>query len=433
VAAAAAGEHGVKFAFVASRYGADVTSGAEHACRLLAEQVSARHDVEVLTTCARDARTWKNEYSEGVDRVRGALVRRFAVTQTRDPQSFKQFSDRLAAGPAVRADELEWVRRAGPWSPGLIEHLKRQHRSYDAVLFFSLFSPLTVHGVQTAPDRSVLFPYLQLSPALRFGLFAELLTSVRALGLVSSVEKQLLRRYLRISPEHEEIVGIGIDPSPEQSYPRHQQDPADTVVDDDAVGQDLDTAEDESYLSGRGVPFRRRHRLYGQFALYGGRVEPDNGSEEMLEYFDTFASSDGDTALVLMGVKMMKVPDEPYVRLAGILPERERMIAFEAADVTLAPAGDDLVAQPVLESLAVGTPVLASAVNESAVDHCRRANGGLYYSNRAEFVDALRLLMTNKRLHDRLGENGRNYIRQNYRWDAVLGRFDRLIARVRAR
>ena len=81
----------MKFAFVASRYGADIPSGAEHTCRLLAEQVSARHDVEVLTTCARDSRTWKNEYSEGVDRVRGALVRRFAVTHTRDARSFKQF------------------------------------------------------------------------------------------------------------------------------------------------------------------------------------------------------------------------------------------------------------------------------------------------------------------------------------------------------
>src|SRR5690606_5857279 len=115
----------------------------------------------------------------------------------------------------------------------------------------------------------------------------------------------------------------------------------------------------------------------------------------MLEYFDAFARDDGETALVLMGVKMMKVPEEAWVRLAGVLPERERMVAFEAADVTIAPAADDLLAQPVLESLAVGTPVLASARNASAVEHCRAANGGLYYANRDEFVAALKLLATN--------------------------------------
>ena len=93
-----------------------------------------------------------------------------------------------------------------------------------------------------------------------------------------------------------------------------------------------------------------------------------------------------------MGVKMMKVPDEPYIRLAGVLPDRERMVGYEAADVTIAPASDDLLAQPLLESLAVGTPVLASARNDAAVEHCRRANAGLYYANREEFVEALRLL-----------------------------------------
>ena len=109
------------------------------------------------------------------------------------------------------------------------------------------------------------------------------------------------------------------------------------------------------------------------------------------------------------------------------------MIAYEAAEVTIAPSADDLVAQPLLESLAVGTPVLASARNAAAVEHCRRANAGLYYANRDEFVEAMRLITTNNRLRERLGENGRNYVRQNFRWDAVLGRFDRLVARARPR
>ena len=116
----------MKFAFVTARYGADITSGPDHACRVLAEQVSGRHDVEVLTTCARDPRTWKNDYSEGTDRVRGALVRRFAVSQSRDEHSFRQFSDRVMAGPRSRADELEWLRRSGPWSAGLLDFIRRQ-------------------------------------------------------------------------------------------------------------------------------------------------------------------------------------------------------------------------------------------------------------------------------------------------------------------
>ena len=423
----------MRFAFVTARYGADIASGPDHACRVLAEQVSSRHDVDVLTTCARNPLTWKNEYSEGIDRVRGALVRRFAVSQARDEQAFSQFSTRVLAGPRSRADELEWLRRTGPWSSGLIDFIRRQHKSYDVLVFFSLCSPLTANAATLAPERTIVFPYLQLQPALRFDVTSEILSMVRGVGLISGAERRLLRSYLRITPQHDEVVGIGIDPSPEQSYPRHQQDPADVVVDDEAAIGNGDDEEPASYLQGRGIPFRRRHRLYGPFALYGGRVGPDNGCEEMLDYFDSFAASDGETALALMGVKMMTVPDEPYIRLAGVLPERQRMIAYEAADVTIAPSADDLVAQPLLESFAVGTPVLASAQNSAAVEHCRRANAGLYYANRGEFVEALRLLMTNNRLRSRLGENGRAYVRQNFRWDAVLGRFDRLVSRARTR
>jgi glycosyltransferase involved in cell wall biosynthesis len=436
----------MKFAFITPRYGAEIVSGAEHGCRLLAEQVCQRHDVDVLTTCATDPHTWKNDLSEGSDRIRGVVVRRFAVSQPFEREAFERLEERLVSGPRSRAETLDWVRRLGPWSPGLLDYVKRQHRTYDALVFFSMWHPTAVHGLQVAPERSVLFPYLCLQPALRFALWADVLSAPRAIGYFSGSERRLARSYVRVTPGYEEIVGIGIDPLPQQMYPRHQQDPADTFT---AEGEEPphDHTESTDYLTGRGVPFRRRHRLYGRFAVYDGRVEPDNGCEEMLEYFDTYASGAGSEqpsprydgassdsaplALVLTGVKMMNVPEEPWVRLAGVLPDRERMIAYQGAEISIAPNADDLLSQPLLESLAVGTPVLATARNEAAVEHCRRANAGLYYANRDEFVETMRALTTNTRLRQRLGENGRSYIRQHYRWDAVLGRFERLISRVR--
>jgi glycosyltransferase involved in cell wall biosynthesis len=420
----------VKFAFITPRYGAEFSTGAEHACRLLAEQIARRHDVEVLTTTARDSATWKHEFSEGSDRVRGALVRRFAVSTMPERSTFGELSRRLRDGPRYRADELTWLRHVGPWSSGLLEHIKRQHRSYDALVFFGMWHPLTVGGLEIAPERSVLFPHLQLRPELRFDLWADVLTSARAVGYFSNSERKLVHSYVGVAPQFEEMVGIGVDPPPQQTYPRHQQDPADVITAEDDSATDDEVLE-ESYLAGRGVPFRRRHRLYDNFALYGGRVEPDNGCEEMLDYFDSFASTRADDMeLVLMGVKMMTVPDAPYLRLAGVLPDRERMTAYEAASVTIAPVSDDLLSQSLLESLAVGTPVLANASNEAAVEHCRHANAGLYYSNRGEFVGALTELRT-RAFRERLGENGRRYIRHHHQWDAVIGRFERLVGRVR--
>lgn len=420
----------MRFAFITPRYGAEISSGPEHACRLLAEQMAQRHDVDVITTCARDAATWKNEAAEGPDKIRGVVVRRFTVTQPHDAAAFEALTLRLQKAPPSRADELEWVRQLGPWSPGLIEHLKRQHRTYDALVFFSLHHATTVHGLDIAPDRSVLFPYAQLGPVLRFGLWVDVFRKPQGVGLLSGAERRLIREYVHVTPAHEELVGIGVDPSPQQTYPRHQQDPADVVADEDA-SVETDGQEEVGYLGGRGIPFRRRHRLYGPILLYGGRVEPDNGCEEMLDYFHAYAATDRDTALVLMGAKMMKIPEEEYVKLAGVLPAGERMVAYEAAEVTITPASDDLLAEALMESLAVGTPVLASARNEAAVEHCRCANAGLYYATRDEFVEGLRLLMTNTKLRERLGENGRQYVRQQYLWDAVMSRFERLVMRPR--
>jgi glycosyltransferase involved in cell wall biosynthesis len=422
----------MRFAFISPRYGADIGSGPEHACRLLAEQVSRRHDVDVLTTCASNPDTWTNDSTEGTDRVRGVLVRRFAVSQSHDARAFGQFTHRLLSGPRALAEEVAWSRQLGPVSTALLDHLKRQHRSYDALVFFSLEHTTTVEGTRIAPERSIVFPCLHLQPALRFGLWAELLTTVGAVAYFSDAERHLLRHYVGVVPRAEEVVGIGIDPPPQLAYPRHQQDPADALGADEDE-EDAGEPEAAPHLTGRGVTFRRRHRLYGPFALYGGRVEPDNGCEEMLEYFAGYAERRDDLPLVLMGVKMMKVPEQRDLVLAGVLPDRERMTAYEAADVTIAPASDDLLAQAPLESFAVGTPVLASARNPAAVAHCLKSNAGLFYASRDEFIECLDLLAHDTRMREALGENGRQYVRQYYRWDQVLSRLDRLVSRVRSR
>ena len=58
-------------------------------------------------------------------------------------------------------------------------------------------------------------------------------------------------------------------------------------------------------LTARGAVFRRRHRVRGPIALYGGRIDPGKGCEELLEYFSTYVKDGGDATLMLMGVKLM--------------------------------------------------------------------------------------------------------------------------------
>ena len=178
--------------------------------------------------------------------------------------------------------------------------------------------------------------------------------------------------------------------------------------------------------------FRRRHRLHGPIALYGGRIDPGKGCEELIEYFSTYVQDGGDASLVLMGVKLMPLPEEPFIRFAGYLPDQERVQALEAATVVVVPSPYESLSLLALESFAVGTPVLANARSEVLVEHCHKSNAGLYYADRDEFVEALKILMAEPRLRARMGRNGRDYVRSNYRWDVILAKYERMFARLRS-
>lgn len=71
----------MKVAVVVQRYGADISGGAELHARYIAEHLARHVQVEVLTTCARDYITWRNEREPGVEAVNGVPVRRLAVTR----------------------------------------------------------------------------------------------------------------------------------------------------------------------------------------------------------------------------------------------------------------------------------------------------------------------------------------------------------------
>ena len=428
----------MRIAFIIQRYGTEILGGPEYACRLTAEQLSERHDVEVLTTCARDPITWRNEYPEGADRVRGVTVRRFASAQVRDPADFNRYSEWILQNPHDAADEMEWLKRQGPWAPGLIEYLKRHYKQYEALIFYSYLYAPTVLGLQIDPGRSVLVPAAHDEPPIHLNLYTEVFRLPKAIGYLSEPERKFVTQTFDRNAVTEETIGCGVQLPPHHAYPR-QSDQAGQAADQ---GSDPPLPEGDepvgggggrfpSHVSSRGASFKRRHRIHGPFALYGGRIDPGKGCEELIEYFSRYVNDGGDASLVLMGLKLMPLPEEPFINFAGMLSEQERLQALEAATVVVCPSPYESLSLIALEALAVGTPILCNARSDVLVDHCLRSNGGLFYRDSDEFVEGLKLLVSDGRLRAAMGRSGREYVRRNYRWDVVLGKLDRMIARVR--
>jgi len=432
----------MKLAFVIQRYGAEVLGGSEQLCRLVAERLAAQHEVDVLTTCARDYVTWKNEYPEGTDRVRGVTIRRFASSRTRDIESFNKYSDWIYSHEHTRADEMEWLKQQGPWCPALIDYLRGHHQQYDVLIFFTYLYATTVQGLEVNPGRSIVVPTAHDEPAIYLDIFKDVFTRPAALCYLTNSERAFVQQQFPDRPLLEELIGVGIDIPPQQPHPRvAEPSEGDTqaVTDDSSAegaitgetNDDAGAREYPSHVLSRGATFKRRHRLHGPFVLYGGRIDPGKGCEELLEYFSAYVKEGGDATLALMGAKMMSLPEDPSVRFAGLLSESERIHALEAATVVVCPSPYESLSLLALEALSVGTPVLVNARSEVLVEHCVRSNGGLWYADRDEFIECMKLLFADARLRATLGRNGREYVRTNYRWDIVLGKYERIFAKVR--
>jgi glycosyltransferase involved in cell wall biosynthesis len=428
----------MKIAFIVQRYGTEVLGGSEHLCRLVAERLTTQHDVEVLTTCARDYVTWKNEYAEGSDRIRGVTVRRFASSRVRDIDAFNRYSEWIYNHPHTRAEEMEWLRQQGPWCPSLVDYLRRHQQHYDVLVFFTYLYAPTVLGLEVNPGKSMLVSTAHDEPAIKLEIFKEVFSRPAAICYLTDSERQFVQKEFHERPLLEEVIGVGVDIPQQQPYPRMPAVAEDEGAPlegerDETPAPDEETGEREypSHLMTRGAVFRRRHRLYGPVALYGGRIDPGKGCEELIEYFSSYVEQGGDATLALMGVKLMALPEEPFIRFAGLLSDGERLQALEAATVVVCPSPYESLSLLALEALSVGTPILANARSAVLVEHCVKSNGGLYYADRDEFVECLRVLAGDARLRSALGRNGRDYVRRNYRWDVVLGKYERIFAKVR--
>ena len=161
----------MKLAVVVQRYGADLNGGAELHARYIAERLAKHADVEVLTTCARDYITWRNELPPGTDSVNGILVKRFKVSRERKPSDFGNISDHVFGSVHSIADELKWLRAEGPTSPELIDYLHQHPNQYDYVIFFSYRYYHTYHGIGAIPKKAILVPTAERDPALGLAIF----------------------------------------------------------------------------------------------------------------------------------------------------------------------------------------------------------------------------------------------------------------------
>jgi len=387
----------VKLAVVVQRYGQGINGGAELHARYIAERLARVAEVEVLTTCATDYVTWRNDLPEGVEQVNNVAVRRFRVKHERDPHGFGAKSDLVFRQTHSIDDELDWLDAEGPTSPALVAHLHRHAADYDYCLFFSYRYYHAFHGARTVPGRAILVPTAERDEAVGLSIFGAIFRGVRALMYNSPEERAMIQA---VSGNHDVpgvVVGVGSD-VPQNPQPAR---------------------------------FRQKFGIRGPFAIYVGRIDQNKGCKELFDFFQAYAKDrSGRLTLVLIGNSLLPIPDHPRIRHLGFVDDTDKFDAMAAADVLMMPSYFESLSMVALEAWALGRPVLANAKCDVLKGQCIRSNAGLYYDTFPEFFEALHAIEHNKWLSGALGRNGRRFFRDHYDWSVIERKYLEMLDRL---
>jgi glycosyltransferase involved in cell wall biosynthesis len=376
----------VKLAVVVQRYGADINGGAELHARYIAEHLSRHAAIEVITTCARDYITWRNELPPGQTQVNGIPVRRFPVVHERRPLDFGRRSHAVFNRAHSLADELSWLESEGPASPELIDYVGRTASAVDYIIFFSYRYYHAFHGARRVAEKAVLVPTAERDPAIGLSLFGPVFRGVRAIMYNSPEERAMIQAVSGNAAVPGVVVGVG-------SEIPARTDPA---------------------------RFRRTFGVQRPFAIYIGRIDENKGCGELFDHFQRYARTfPRGLDLLLIGNPVMPVPGHHRIRHLGFVPDQDKFDALAAADLLIMPSYFESLSMVALEAWALGRPVLANGHCEVLKGQCIRSRAGLYYESYEEFVEALYALESNGPLHARLGKNGFDYFTRNYAWPVI--------------
>ena len=389
----------MKIACVVQRYGSEIAGGSEAHCRELAERLAGRHEVTVLTSCARDYVTWANAFPAGTSVERGVRIVRFPVARRRRLKLFADLSDAVFNGRTPVPRQEEWFRENGPVTPELLEHLRQHGTSYDVVLFWAFRYYPSYFGVPLVADRAILVPTAEDDRAIDLEVLEAYFQKPAGYIFLTPEEERLVAVRAGRPLEPFTIIGAGLDP----------------VQTRDAGAVRRETGMDTPYV------------------LYLGRVDRNKGCDTLLEYFQTFAGASDAPTLVLAGPAKMQIPAHPKIRALGYVSDERREALLANARALIVPSPYESLSIALLEAWNHSVPALVNGRCRVLDGQVRRANGGLAFRSAAEFDEALRYLMTHPVERATMGRQGLRYVEREYRWPTVLSRVEDLLAQVIAR
>ena len=373
-----------KIAIIVPRYGLESLGGAESLARGFAEEAANRGwKIEVLTTCSLSPYEWENVLPPGTEELNGVIVRRFPVHWT-DPLNRRKLEDRLRIQHTLPVEEqYDWLK-LGPQNFPMYNYILGNADNYHLFISLPYLDSVAYQAAWLLPKKTVLWPCLRDEVFAYLEPFRLLSESVLGIFFNSPEEADLALSILKWQPKHHATLGLGVDLSP---------------------GKDKDEPK------------------IGRNLLYVGRLEYAKNLGILYDYAERVKAENPDFQLDIIGKGPFKPPDSPVFRSRGFLSEEDKARFYRSSLAVCQPSLNESLSLVIMESWLAERPVLVSSGCPVTFGHACRSKGGLGFSTYNEFAGALLWLQENPDQAMKMGQNGRNYVINNYTWKKVFKRF----------
>lgn len=383
-----------KIGFVIPWYGENIPGGAENSLKGIVEHLrSAGMDVEILTTRVKqfDSDWNKNYYPKGIQLINNVPVRRFNVTKG-NRRNFRDVNLKLMNHLQITYEEEEIFLRECVNSKALYEYIREHQAEYDLFVFTPYMFGTTYYGVQEVWEKAVLIPCFHDESYFYMKHFKEVFSKVKGMVFMSEQEKLLAESVYRIDGVQKAVLGTGVN---------------------------IENI-------GNAISFRKKYNIEKPFLLYAGRKDVGKNVNLLLEYYKNYVLRKGaDIELVLIGGGQIEIPDaiRANVHDLGYLPMQDKYDAYAAALVLCNPSNNESFSIVIMESWICGRPVLVSENCAVTKDFVKRAQGGLYFKDYADFEGTLNYFLQHSDVAEIMGQNGKCFVEQNFAWDVIRDRY----------
>lgn len=175
--------------------------------------------------------------------------------------------------------------------------------------------------------------------------------------------------------------------------------------------------------------FRSKFAQFFPYILYAGRIEAGKGLETVFNAFKEIRKNKL-LDLVLIGKKLMDIPNYDGIKYLGYISEEEKLDAFADAILSIQPSPYESLSFTTLESFSQKTPVLVNRVSEVLFEHVNLSGGGLSYENEEQFIKNFEKMYNNKKLRREMGDNGYKYLISNFEWHIVINKIENALKKL---